>query len=128
MRVVLVGPSDRRDRLRLALRGTSIDIVDEAPTLDDARSRTVGVDAYLVAATRPRVAPPSLSAPQPLTPREGDVLRLLADGLSNKTIASRLGISDQTVKFHVASIVGKLGAANRTAAVRVAIRKGLVEI
>ena len=46
------------------------------------------------------------------------MLELLAEGLPNKAIAARLGISDQTVKFHVASIAGKLGAANRTDAVR----------
>ncbi len=55
---------------------------------------------------------------EPLTNREVQVLELLAEGLSNKGIATRLAISDQTVKFHVASISGKLGAANRTDAVR----------
>ena len=65
---------------------------------------------------------------EPLTGRELDVLALMAEGLSNKAIASRLGISDQTVKFHVASICGKLGAVNRTDAVRRAIRRGLVSV
>ena len=64
----------------------------------------------------------------PLTPREIQVIELLAEGLSNKTIAARLGISDQTVKFHVASISGKLGAANRTDAVRRAVRRGLITL
>jgi len=63
-----------------------------------------------------------------LTPREIEVLRLLAAGLGNKEIASRLGISDHTVKFHVASIMGKLGAASRTEAVTLGIRHGLVMI
>ena len=63
--------------------------------------------------------------PEPLTPREIQVLELLAEGLPNKAIAGRLAISDQTVKFHVASIYGKLGAANRTDAVRRAVRRGL---
>ncbi len=53
------------------------------------------------------------------------MLELLAEGLPNKAIAARLGISDQTVKFHVSSISGKLGAANRTDAVRRAVRRGL---
>ncbi len=61
-----------------------------------------------------------------MTPRETEVLALVAEGLSNKTIADQLGISDQTVKFHVASIAGKLGAANRTEAVRRAVRRGLI--
>jgi DNA-binding NarL/FixJ family response regulator len=67
-------------------------------------------------------------APEPLTPRELQVLEMVGEGLSNKAIAERLGISDQTVKFHVASIGGKLGAANRTDAVRRAVRQGLLTL
>ena len=63
-----------------------------------------------------------------LTPRELDVLHLLAAGLANKEIASRLEISEHTVKFHVASIMGKLGAASRTEAVTLGIRHGLIMI
>jgi len=63
-----------------------------------------------------------------LTPRETEVLRLLAAGLGNKEIASRLEISEHTVKFHVASIMGKLGAASRTEAVTLGIRHGLIMI
>jgi two-component system, NarL family, response regulator YdfI len=63
---------------------------------------------------------------EPLTPREQEVLRMLALGLANKEIASRLNISEHTVKFHVAAILGKLGAASRTEAVALAIRHGLV--
>ena len=63
-----------------------------------------------------------------LTPREREVLELLAEGLPNKSIARRLGISDQTVKFHVASIGGKLGASNRTETVRRAVRRGLITL
>jgi NarL family two-component system response regulator YdfI len=66
--------------------------------------------------------------PEPLTPRETEVLRLLAEGLGNKDIASRLAVSEHTVKFHVASIMGKLGAASRTEAVMLGIRHGLVLI
>jgi NarL family two-component system response regulator YdfI len=61
-----------------------------------------------------------------LTRRELEVLQMLAGGLSNKEIAARLNISDHTVKFHVASILGKLGAASRTEAVSIGIRRGLV--
>jgi len=61
-----------------------------------------------------------------LTPREAEVLQLLAQGLANKQIAYELGISDHTVKFHISSIYRKLGATNRTEAVRVGIRSGLV--
>ncbi len=61
-----------------------------------------------------------------LTPREEEVLHLLADGLSNKAIALQLGISDHTVKFHVNAILGKLGAQSRTEAVVRATRMGLL--
>jgi len=61
-----------------------------------------------------------------LTPREREVLEMLAEGLSNKEIASRMKISEHTVKFHVASIFGKLGASSRTEAVMLGIRQGLV--
>jgi DNA-binding NarL/FixJ family response regulator len=63
-----------------------------------------------------------------LTPRELEVLRLVAAGLGNKEVASRLEISEHTVKFHVASIMGKLGASSRTEAVSLGIRHGLIMI
>jgi len=63
---------------------------------------------------------------QPLTRREREVLQMLAAGLANKEIGARLSISDHTAKFHVASILGKLGAATRTEAVALGIRRGLV--
>jgi DNA-binding NarL/FixJ family response regulator len=62
-----------------------------------------------------------------LTPREFDVLRLLAEGAGNRAIGERLGISDHTVKFHLAAIFGKLGVTTRTAAVRRALRLGWIE-
>lgn len=61
-----------------------------------------------------------------LTPREMEVLQLLAEGLPNKTIAFQLGISEHTVKFHVNAILGKLGAQSRTEAVVRATRLGLI--
>lgn len=61
-----------------------------------------------------------------LTRRELEVLQMLAGGLSNKEIAIKLSISEHTVKFHVASILGKLGAGSRTEAVSLGIRRGLV--
>ena len=61
-----------------------------------------------------------------LTRRELEVLQMLAAGLSNKEIAARLNISEHTIKFHVASILGKLGAGSRTEAVALGIRRGLV--
>lgn len=67
-------------------------------------------------------------AAQPLTAREIEVLGMLAEGLGNKAIASRLGISTHTAKFHVASILAKLGAGGRTEAVTIGMRRGLVVI
>jgi DNA-binding NarL/FixJ family response regulator len=61
-----------------------------------------------------------------LTQREIEVLRMLAEGLGNKQMASRLGISEHTVKFHVSSILAKLGASSRTEAVMLGIRMGLI--
>jgi DNA-binding NarL/FixJ family response regulator len=63
-----------------------------------------------------------------LTPRELDVLEVLAEGLSNRAIAARLQISEHTVKFHVASIFAKLRAENRTDAVLRGVRQGLVTL
>ena len=63
-----------------------------------------------------------------ITPREIEVLRMLAEGLVNKDIASRMNISDHTVKFHISSILEKLGAATRTEAVTIGIRRGLIPI
>jgi DNA-binding NarL/FixJ family response regulator len=62
----------------------------------------------------------------PLTPRELEVLRMMADGAANKEVAWRLGISEHTVKFHVASILGKLNAGTRTEAVARGLRTGLI--
>lgn len=61
-----------------------------------------------------------------LTPREHEVLQLLAEGLPNKIVADRLHISEHTVKFHVNAIMGKLGAQSRTEAVVLATRRGLI--
>lgn len=126
MRVVLVGTSAARARLRAGV-DPSTDVVGEFPTLAAARSAGVDADAWMLApdgAATGDEAPPV----EALTAREVQVLELLAEGLSNKGIAARLGISDQTVKFHVASVSGKLGAANRTDAVRRAVRRGLIAL
>jgi DNA-binding NarL/FixJ family response regulator len=69
---------------------------------------------------------PLVDLPEPLTRREREVLQMLAAGLANKEIAARLNISDHTAKFHVAAILGKLGASTRTEAVALGIRRGLV--
>jgi DNA-binding NarL/FixJ family response regulator len=99
------------------------------PDLASARAAAVGADAFLVASDEEEDAASEAPAPvEPLTEREIQVLELLAEGLSNKGIAARLGISDQTVKFHVASISGKLGTHTRTETVRRAVRSGLISL
>jgi DNA-binding NarL/FixJ family response regulator len=121
MRVVLIGSAADRARLRSALADSSVEVVGEAATVTEARA--FDADGYLIAADHS-----AEEFEEPLTPREVEVLELLTEGLPNKAIATRLSISDQTVKFHVASICAKLGAANRTEAVRIAIRRGLVPL
>lgn len=143
MRVLLVGTAVDRARVRAELTTAGFMVVREAAVAP--ATVPVGIDAIVTAG---RAASNGLeeseprrdlearavfdgddrTAVEPLTPREREVLALLADGLTNKGIASALGISDQTVKFHVATVIAKLGARNRTDAVRRAVRRGLVAI
>jgi len=69
-----------------------------------------------------------LTVVEPLTAREREVLDLASQGLSNRAIGAVLGISEHTVKFHLAAIYGKLGVTTRTAAVRRGLRRGIIEI
>lgn len=109
-------PSDvSPEQLRAALEATAAGLVVMHP-----REASAALPAP--AAT----AAPLGELPEPLTRREREVLQMLAGGLANKEIAARLSISDHTVKFHVASILGKLGASTRTEAVSIGIRQGLV--
>jgi DNA-binding NarL/FixJ family response regulator len=73
-------------------------------------------------------ARPPVHASGELTPREAEVLALLAEGLANKEIARRLGVADRTAKFHVESILAKLGAESRSEAIVRAARLGLVTL
>jgi DNA-binding NarL/FixJ family response regulator len=112
------------------LVAAGIEIVGEAATAPAVDRDRINFDAIVVAPVQVAgewnpVEPVEL---EPLTPRERDVLALIAEGLSNKAIAVSLGISDQTVKFHVAAIISKLGAGNRTDAVRRAVRRGVIAI
>ncbi len=156
MRVVLAGTAAERARLRSQLEASGLEIIGEFASPAAARRAAADADAIVItpSALEDRRSSPSLAdrdelrraGPrdprdlreardrdddeiiEPLTAREIQVLELLAEGLPNKAIAGRLGISDQTVKFHVASITGKLGAANRTDAVRRAVRRGLITL
>jgi ATP/maltotriose-dependent transcriptional regulator MalT len=132
MRVIVVGPPDARARL-VAHLPQGIEIVGEARTLREARQRWTDADACLVAPSEGTTfgadeGQGEFASVEPLTTREVAVLELLAQGLPNKSIAARLGISDHTVKFHVTSICGKLGASNRTDAARRALRLGMIPL
>jgi two-component system, NarL family, response regulator YdfI len=100
-----------------------------AAALEAAMAGLVVVDPLEIAVALP--APSAALSPlaelaEPLTPREREVLEMLASGIVNKEIAGKLSISEHTVKFHVAAILGKLGAATRTEAVSLGFRRGLV--
>jgi DNA-binding NarL/FixJ family response regulator len=124
MRVVLIGSPLRRQQLRAQLPG-NIDVVGEAPTLGEARAADHDAEAYVIAAPARET---TVTLVESLTPRETQVLELVADGLPNRAIATRLGVSDETVKFHLGSIFGKLGASNRTDAVRRALQRNLIPL
>jgi NarL family two-component system response regulator YdfI len=101
-----------REELLAAVQAASSGLTALAPE---------ALEALLAPAPRPALAPA-----EELTPREIEVLRLLADGDGNKEIAWKLGISEHTVKFHVTSILAKLNAASRTEAVTIGLRRGLI--
>ena len=145
MRLVIVGNPAERDRLRDALGHSAFEIVGEFGSRADAGEAAVGADALIEVLEQAELTEQAdvgqadlkvglyhedfdEAGPEQLTARELEVLELIAEGLPNKAIATRLGISDQTVKFHASQIQGKLGAANRTDAVRRAVRRGLVTL
>jgi two-component system nitrate/nitrite response regulator NarL len=105
-----------RDRVGQRLLPAVSAVVAGLVTLDEGLAESV---------LRPRPAPaPALA--EPLTPREMEVLQLVAEGLTNRRMGERLGISEHTAKFHVNAILGKLGASNRSEAVAQAARLGLI--
>jgi two-component system, NarL family, nitrate/nitrite response regulator NarL len=95
-----------------------------AAALHAAAAGLVVVDESFVPALAP--ARPRGELAEPLTPREQEVLGLLAEGLSNRRIAGQLGISEHTAKFHVNAILGKLGAQSRSEAIVQGARLGLI--
>ena len=116
VRVFLSGrASDALDALRRRLTADqNLEIVD----------RVELAEAVITLPSTRRVDPLIES----LTEREHDVLAFVADGLSNREVAHELAISEHTVKFHLASIFGKLGVSTRTEAVQRGVRLGVIEI
>jgi NarL family two-component system response regulator YdfI len=98
------------NQLSAAIKAITQGLVVLYPS-EDQRTRSTGAEPYVV---------------ETLTPREKEVLLMLGQGKSNKEIAARLKISEHTAKFHVASVLGKLGAATRAEAVSIAMRRGLI--
>lgn len=125
-------PAILTDLLRAGVRAMlPIDAtVDEIVTAIQSAAIGLGVihpdllDALLETLPAPRSLP--VEPDQPLTNREVEVLRMLAEGLGNKAIAHRLNISEHTVKFHIGSIFSKLNATSRTEAVILGARQGLI--
>lgn len=136
LRVLIVGVSATDlDRLqRQVLRDPHLQIVG-AVRLDVFDAAAVQADAVLMTpeasartlATRAR-HPSDQTETEALTARERDVLVYVAEGHGNREIGELLGISEHTVKFHLASIYGKLGVGNRMEAVQHALRTGLLDI
>jgi DNA-binding NarL/FixJ family response regulator len=111
---------DANGRVRL------LDVPHDAVLLTPEAMRQMQ-GAHLDAAKKVLLVSPETAA-EALTAREHEVLSHAADGLGNRAIGELLGISEHTVKFHLASIYGKLGVGNRTEAVQAALRRGLLEI
>jgi DNA-binding NarL/FixJ family response regulator len=134
--VVVLSEQPRTDLLSKALRAGVRAVLPRDVTPEQVRAALEAAAAGLVVVHPSEVnaglqAPAAVSSParelpEPLTPREREVLQMISAGLGNKEIAGRLSISEHTVKFHVASILGKLGASTRTEAVSIGIRHGLV--
>ena len=130
------------DRPAHALRGTGLRgwaIVPTEASSSELRAAVAAAAHGFTVVPAPlgsRLLPAPLGTADPgdsdrsetLTPREREVLELLGEGLSNREIADRLGISEHTAKAHVASVFGKLGASNRTEAVSRGLRRGLITL
>ena len=118
-----------RDPIRLALDVANATLADRLATLlagvPGLRLVGAGESADAAVVLLPVASPPS-DGDTPLTPRELEVLALLAEGASNKAIALQLGISVHTAKFHVSSLLDKLDAVGRTDAVAHAARLGVI--
>ncbi len=131
LRVVLVGPPGVTHEIRDLLEASGVSVVSEVVSPDDIPEEGTH-DTVVVASSageRDEGDEGEEAAPiEALTVREREVLELLSEGLPNKTIASRLGVSEHTVKFHLSSIFGKLGVSTRTEAVRRAVRAGLINL
>lgn len=125
--VVVLGPAIGVERLSAALTGRPWAYLSQQTTAEALGAALQAVEQGFT------VVDPSLGLAanredDDLTPREREVLNLIGLGLANKAIAHRLGISEHTAKFHVASVLAKLGAATRAGAVRIGASRGLLPL
>ena len=115
--------------LRAGARGCLPKTATGAELLEAAQDAVLGEPVLHPSTTAALLQQLRGDEPEPgLTPRESEVLRQVAAGQTNKSIALKLGISEHTVKFHLGSAMTKLGAASRAEAVAVAIRRGLISV
>ncbi len=128
--VVLVCPSVDAAQLRMAWRSGFRAVLPHDSSSSQLIAAIEGVAAGLIAFRAQDVeefpVEARTTAPVTLSAREIEVLRLVADGLGNKEISFRLGISEHTVKFHVNSILTRMNAATRAEAVAIGMRQGLI--
>jgi DNA-binding NarL/FixJ family response regulator len=126
------GEALARECLQAGARGYLLRDVSPEEMIAAVRAVGQGLTVLHPAAARALLRPssviPQSREAEVLSERETEVLQLLAQGLPSKSIAARLSISEHTVKFHVGSILGKLGAASRTEAVSLALRRGLISL
>jgi DNA-binding NarL/FixJ family response regulator len=132
---IALAPDQLRALAGAIERGAAIEVVarviDADPAQDDGLAAgrrlllEIEGDARLDGPA-PSAAADDAATIERLTPRERDVLELIAEGVTNRAIAERLGNSEHTVKFHVASLLGKLSAATRAELVAIAVRRGLI--
>ena len=131
-RIMVFTAYDTDERVLSAVRGGASGYLLKGAAVAEIASaiRTVAGGGTALAPSAAATLAAAVRSPRgagPLTPREREVLRLVADGQPNKQIARTLGISEPTVKFHVTSIFNKLGADNRAQAVALAAQRGLLE-
>jgi DNA-binding NarL/FixJ family response regulator len=125
----MLSSSDSDGEIQRALRSGAFGYVLKSMPFDDLLAVIRSVHSGK------RHVPPEVAArlaehlgEEDLTPREMEVLQLIRDGFKNKQIASELSISENTVNFHIKNIVDKLGANDRTHAVTIAVRRGLLPL
>jgi DNA-binding NarL/FixJ family response regulator len=130
--IVVLGDGEREGWGRRAVRAGAAAALPRTAGAEQITAAVAAAAAGLVvlpageAVPRARPAVHAAAPVQPLTPREIEILALVAEGLANKEIAARLGISDHTVKTHLAALFAKLGVSSRAEAVAIGVRLGVI--